>query len=195
MITSLKLRHVKDSFHRKLTEDIKRSPNVFAFADKTNNIYEMSKDHHHHKLLHDNITKTYQKAIQKLEAPINLEAKSISTQLKISNRVKSIARTPAFVTLKDHKDNFHSNPTCRLINPSKNKLGKVSKQLLEKINSDFVEKLQFNQLGHTNTALKWLNNITDKGNCSFIQFYIKQFFLSITKNILHQTLKSANIQT
>ena len=58
------------------------------------------------------------------------------------------------MTLKDHKDNFRSNPTCGLINPSKNKLGKVSKQLLEKINSDFVEKLQFNQLGHTNTALK-----------------------------------------
>ena len=58
------------------------------------------------------------------------------------------------MTLKDHKDNFRSNPTRGLINPSKNKLGKVSKQLLEKINSDFVEKLQFNQLGHTNTALK-----------------------------------------
>ena len=42
----------------------------------------------------------------------------------------------------NHKVNFRSNPTCRLINPSKNELGKVSQQLVQKINSDIVEKLQ-----------------------------------------------------
>ena len=91
----------------------------------------MSKDHHK-KLLHDNVTKTYQKTPPRLEASINMEAKSISTKLKISDRVERIARTPTFVTLKEHKDNFRSNPTCRLINPSKNELEKVSKQLVEK---------------------------------------------------------------
>ena len=134
MVTSLKFRHVKDSFQRELSEDIhkiKSSPTVFAFADKTNIIYEMSKDHHK-QLLHDNVTKTYQKTPPKLEASINMEAKSISTKLKISDRVERIARTPTFVTLKEHKDNFRSNPTCRLINPSKNELEKVSKQLVEK---------------------------------------------------------------
>ena len=119
MVTSLKFRHVKDSFQRESNEDIhkiKISPNVFVFANKTNNIYEISKDHHQ-KLLHDNVTKIYQKAPRKLEASINLEAKSISTNLKISDRVECIARTPAFVTLKDYKDNFCSNPTYLLINP------------------------------------------------------------------------------
>ena len=79
-----------------------------------------------------------------LEASINMEAKSISTKLKISDRVECIARTPSFVTLKDPKDNFRSNPTCCLINPSKNELGKVSEQLVEKINFDIIEKLQLN---------------------------------------------------
>ena len=63
MVTSLKFRHVKDSFQHELNEDIwkiKSSPNVFVFADKTNNISEMSKDHHQ-KLLHDNVTKIYQR--------------------------------------------------------------------------------------------------------------------------------------
>ena len=113
MITSLKFRHVKDSFQRQLSEEIhktKSSPNVFGFADKTNNICEMSKDHHK-KLLEDNVTKTYQKAPPRLEASINMEAKSISTKLKISVRIERIARTPAFVTLKDHKDYFRFNPT------------------------------------------------------------------------------------
>ena len=86
----------------------------------------MSKDHHQ-KLLHDNVTKIYQKAPPKLEVSINLEAKSISTKLKISDRIECIARTPAFVTLKDHKNNSHSNPTCYYINSSKTELRKVSK--------------------------------------------------------------------
>ena len=113
MVTSLKFRHVKHLFQRELSEDIrkiKRLPNVFVFADKRNNIYEMSEDHHK-KLLDDNVTQTYQKAQPKLEASINMEAKSVSTKLKISDRVQRIARTPAFVTLKDHKDNFRFNPT------------------------------------------------------------------------------------
>ena len=153
----------------------------------------MSKDHHK-KLLHD-VTKTYQKTPPRLEASINMEAKSISTKLKISDRVKRIAKTPAFVTLKDHKDNFHSNPTCRLIYLSKNVLGKVSEQLVEKINSDIIEKLQLNQWHNTNAVLKWFNNITDKSNCSFIQFDIKEFYPSITENILHQTFKFAKQHT
>ena len=81
----------------------------------------MSKNQHK-KLLHDNVTKTYEKTPPKLEASIDLEERSISTKLKISNTVERIARTPAFVTLKDHKDNFCSNPTCRLINASKTNL-------------------------------------------------------------------------
>ena len=71
------------------------------------------------------------------------------------------ARTPAFVKPKDQKDNFHSNPTCHLINPSKNELGRLSKQLVEKINSDIIEKLQFNQWRYTDAVLKWFNNITE----------------------------------
>ena len=124
-----------------------------------------------------------------------MEAKSTSTQLKISDRVKHIARIPASVTLKDHKDNFRSNPMCRLINPSKNELRKVSEQLVEKMNSDIIEKLQFNQWRNTDAVLKWFNDITDKSNCNFIQFDIKEFYTSMTENILHQTLKFAKHHT
>ena len=76
----------------------------------------------------------------------------MSTKLKISDRTKLIARTPAFVTLKGHKVNFLSNPTFRLINPSKSKLGKVSKQLLERINSDINKKLKLNQWCNTDAV-------------------------------------------
>ena len=76
---------------------------MFLFLlKKTNNIYAMSKDHHQ-KLLQDNTTKTYHKAPHKLEASINLEAKSICNKLEVCNSVKCITRTPAIVTLKDTK--------------------------------------------------------------------------------------------
>ena len=65
----------------------------------------------------------------------------LPTKLKISDRVECIARAPAFMTHKDGKCNFHSNPMCCLINPSKRELGKVSNQLVEKINSDIIDKL------------------------------------------------------
>ena len=74
MATSLKVRYAKDSFQRELNDDIRKikcSPNIFVFDGKINNIYEMSKDHHQ-KLLHDNITKTYQKAQPKLEGSTNI---------------------------------------------------------------------------------------------------------------------------
>ena len=93
------------------------------------------------------------------------------------------------------KDNFCSNLTCRLISLSKNEFGKVSKQLVEKINSGIIEKLQLNQRRNTDAVLKWFNNITDKSNCSFIQFDIKEFYPSITENILHQTFKFAKQHT
>ena len=44
MIPNLKFRSVKDTFQKKLKENIlkiKQSPNVFVFADQTSNIYEM----------------------------------------------------------------------------------------------------------------------------------------------------------
>ena len=144
IITSLKYRDVKDAFQKKLKKDIreiKNSKNVFVFADKTSNIYEISKEDHK-KLLHDNVTKTYRKAPPKLETSINMEAKHNATNLELSDKIECIAKSPSFVTLKDHKDNFRSNPTYRLINPSKNALGKVSKKLVENINCSNIEKLK-----------------------------------------------------
>ena len=48
-----------------------------------------------------------------------------------------------FISLKDHKENLQNNPTVRLINPAKNKLGKISKVIFDKINKN-IENLQLN---------------------------------------------------
>ena len=81
----------------------------------------------HNKLLKENVTKTYKKAPEKLQKSVNLEAKSITTKLKLSVRIENLAVAPAYITLIDHKENFRSKPSCRLINPSKTKFGKSVK--------------------------------------------------------------------
>ena len=104
MVTSFRFRDVKDSFQFQLNEDIRKiksSPNVFVFAYKTSSNNKISKDHHQ-KVLHDNATKTYQKAPLKLEASINLEVKIISTMLEIRDRVERVAR--AVTKLKNLPD-------------------------------------------------------------------------------------------
>ena len=60
-----------------------------------------------------------------------MKAKYIAKKLELSDRIEQLARNAAFITLKDHKENFRSNSPSRLINPSKSELGKISKQKLE----------------------------------------------------------------
>ena len=61
-----------------------------------------------------------------------MDAKHIAKKLDLSDRIEHLARNPASITLKDHKENFNSKLPCRLINSSKSKFGKVNKQKLEK---------------------------------------------------------------
>ena len=60
-----------------------------------------------------------------MEKPINLEAKEIAAGIKLDVRIEYIAKVPAYITLKD-KINFRSTHPCRLINPYKSEIGKIS---------------------------------------------------------------------
>ena len=45
-----------------------------------------------------------------------------------------------YITLKDHKENFRHNTKCRLINPSKSEVGRISKKYLNDIIADVLAK-------------------------------------------------------
>ena len=106
-----------------------------------------------------------------------------------------MARTPTYITLKDHKENFHVNTQCRLINPCKSEIGKISKQLLEKINNQLLEKLNVNQWRDTNKVVDWFVNLKGKQNSSFIQLDIKEFYPSITERTLDKAISFASEHT
>ena len=131
---------------------INSSPDVFIFADKTNNIYKALPEQYK-KFLKENVTKTYKKSTERLEKSINLEAKNIAKKLDLAERVECLVKNPAFITLKDHKENFQASLPCRLINPSKSVLGKVSKVKLEKIDQVLIKNLDVNQWKNSSSVI------------------------------------------
>ena len=143
-------------------------------------------------LLHKNITKTYKKVNLNVANSIELGAKSLSKKLQLDDRINTTARLEAFITLKDHKLNFDNKPRCRLINPTKAEIGKISKRILDRINTKVVHTLQLNQWKNTKAVLNWFNSIQCKASCSFITFDVVDFYPSISIELLNAALDFAS---
>ena len=129
----------------------------------------------HEKRLNENIKKTYKKAPPKLEHSINLKAKNISKKLNLEDLVECIAKTEAFITLKDHKENFQNKLPCRLIVPSKSELGHVSKTHLDRINSEIRQKLKLNQWKNTTDVITWFSKIDKNKNVLLSNWILRNF--------------------
>ena len=170
---------------------INSSPNIFVFADKTRNIYETSLDKYN-KLMHDNITKAYKHGSEGTISQIDDELKHISNNLGIGDRIEQMKKREAFISLNDHKENFENNPKCRLINPAKSESGKLSKIILDKINSNLRKILNLNQWKNTQNVIEWFGNIKEKHRHSFISLDIVDFYPSISENVLDQALSWAS---
>ena len=89
-----------------------------------------------------------------------------------------------FITLKDHKPNFQNNPTVRLLKPAKNELGRIIKTILGKINVNLRKSLHLNQWKNTQEVIDWFKGIDNKQCYKFIMFDIKDFYPSISKELL-----------
>ena len=96
-----------------------------------------------------------------------------------------------FITLKDHKENFLNNPTTRLINPAKNELGRISKVIIENINTQLRNIFKLNRWKSTVIVIKWLKNMDDRKRHKFMMFGVKDFYLSISKKLLTNAIKFA----
>ena len=76
--------------------------------------------------------------------------------------ILTLSQRQCFGSLKDHKENFNINPTIRLINPCKSEVGKISKQILEKINKSVRKGSKLNQWRSTDDSVQWFQNIEEK---------------------------------
>ena len=197
LVENVTFKQVRSAFQDKLRRDVKSinsSKKVLVFADKTRNLYEMDKGQYE-KMLRENITKTYRKADDKTEENINHELKHITDKLEVSDRVEKMAQRQAFISLKDHKENFQNNPKCRLINPAKNNLGLVSKQILDRINNNIRSKTKLHQWKNTKSVVDWFSSIDEKQKHSFLVFDIVDFYPSISEDLLRLSLECAKQHT
>ena len=194
LIANLEYSEQRTQFQRQLARDvrnIRKSVKVFVSADKTSNMYQVTKDTYN-KLMRDSVTAHYEKADLATEDAINREARDITEGLEISDRVEPIAKKNAYITIKDHKDNFPNNVKCRLINPAKSNVGKISQQLLQDINKQIREKLNLQQWRSTTDTLNWFKCLKNKTRLKFIQLDIVDFYPSITEELFNAALEFAS---
>ena len=189
-----KQNYTTPNFQKHMAKDIqkiKQTNDLLVKADKTNNYYKLNKDDHN-KLIQENIQKEYKKATKAQEENITAQDKKVASKLELADRIHISAKTEAFVTLKDHKENFSQNPKVRLINPNKSQLGKISKSKLDKINRTVREKTKSNQWRSTKDVISWFKNIENKPKNNFIQCDIDNFYPSITETLLNKALDYAS---
>ena len=194
MIQSVKFKQVNNPFLNKLKEDtdsIKTEPKLIIAADKTTHFYKLEPSEYNN-LLEKIITKSYKKVQPETTQAIHKQNKDIATKLRIDDRVDTTANKDAFITLKDHKPNFTSKPTCRLINPTKSEIGKVSKGILERINSNIAKTRNFNQWKNTASVINWFKSAQNHQRSSFICFDIENFYPSISQDLLNKALDFAS---
>ena len=194
MVEGISFRNMSDSFQVKMKADIKdirNSKEVIVRADKTRNLYRVEQDHYS-KLLRDNVTKHYKTAPEHLYDDINCEAKSIAKRLNIDDRMETLAKTDAFLTLKDHKENFASNLPCRLINLAKPDMGRVSKQILDDIINKVRESTAVHLWKNTASVIDWFKAIPEKEDNTFICFDIVEYYPSISEKLLRNALSYAS---
>ena len=91
---------------------------------------------------------------------VNKEAYTITEKLKISKRVQAISPNEAFLSIKDCKTNFPNNIQCRLLNPTKTEIGKISKKYLEVICNAIWNATNVNHWRNTNSVINWFKYLT-----------------------------------
>ena len=101
---------------------------------------------------------------------------------------RSCLETQACITIKDHKENYQNDTKCRLINPTKPELGKISKQKLAKIVEKVKAVTKVNQWRNTDSVLAWFKELPNKNRLNFISFDIVSFYPSISEDLLRKAI-------
>ena len=87
------------------------------------------------------VTKTYRKCNNDKTKTINIKAKKIASKLKLEDRIQILDDNDAYISIKDHQEGFPDPISCRLINPSRTDIGKISKPILDEVNTNLLEKI------------------------------------------------------
>ena len=192
LLKTIRIRVTKSSLQQQLTEDknYKEHQDNFNFAELTSNLQKVPKEQYE-KLVNNAITTSYKKIKKKAQGQINSQGKNMLKNKEVIKRMFVNGKQNCFITLEDHKSNFQSNPTVRLLNPAKNELGRISKTILDKIYVNLRNSLHLNQWKNTQEVIDWFKGIDQKEHYKFIMFDIKDFYPSFSKELLNDALTFA----
>ena len=115
--------------------------------------------------------------------------------MDVDDRLYAFTKRDSFITIKDHKDNFENNTKCRLINPAKSDLGKISKKILTKLVTSLKERTNLNLWKNSDSVIEWFKNLDNKNSLTFIQFDICEFYPSISEKLMKDALNYAKTHT
>ena len=197
LVARIKFRNVNSTMQNKLRNDVQeinKQTCLLVPADKTNNYYKVSKEEYG-KLMQDNVTRLYERADDNVDQILNSKSKKITEKLNLSDRIDVLAPKNARITLKDHKRNFRESKPCRLINPTKTDIQRISKVILERINEAVVKETGLNQWKSTGNVIQWFENLAVRRNTTFIVFDIINYYPSISKDLLQQAIQFARKYT
>ena len=90
------------------------------------------------------------------------QSKKITQNLPVADRIDKLQEKEAYKTIKDHKDDFPNKIFSRLINRCKSSIGKISKVIVDRINTAVRNNTNINQWKDTSTVIDWFKNISDK---------------------------------
>lgn len=139
------------------------------------------------KLLADKITTTYRKSKPNNKQMIDLESKSLAKLLNNERKMNCFAKRPAFIALRDHKENIKTKFRCRLIKPTKMRLVRYSSISWRKCTEKLTLNCNLNQWRNTSSGIDRFINIKNGNQCRFIIFDIENFYPSILKQLLKTT--------
>ena len=197
LVANIEFNHKTSDFQQTLRNDmtvIKNEGKVILKGDKSNNLYKENPETYKQKL-NDQVTNIYRKCPNDTVNRINHEAADIVKKLDIADRVDIMSKNVAFLTAKDHKPNFSTRPTFRLINPAKTYVGSISKQILDRVNSDLRLKTKLNQWQSTKAVINWFKSLENKERMKFIKLDIENYFPSINAKVLNDAVNWANAIT
>ena len=191
---NIEFRRNRSEFQTQLKTEVNTIKNVdkiIVAADKTSNHYKMTPEHYL-ELTGREVRKDYKKADDNHVKNINKAHKKIVAKLDIQDRVFRNTESEAFITLKDHKGDFKNNPKCRLLNPAKPQVGRVSHKVLKHVVNVIRQRTQLNHWENTYACIEWYKKIQNKDKHAFLVFDIVSFYPSITLNLLNKALDWAS---
>ena len=113
------------------------------------------------------------------------EHRKTAAELELDDRIFTTVPRESYIKLKDHKEDFQTNPRVRLINPTKNELARIAMKIIDKLVKQIRENDDnLTQAISTHEVIEWFKNLKNKKNLKFINWDIENFYASITPELI-----------